>query len=35
MRNAFAQEIEELTNRDERVVPLTGAIGNRLFNSFK
>ena len=35
MRNAFAQEITAIAARDERVVLLSGDIGNRLFNDFK
>ncbi|MDP7034950.1 MAG: transketolase C-terminal domain-containing protein [Planctomycetota bacterium] len=35
MRNAFAREIEDLAALDERVVLLSGDIGNRIFNSFK
>jgi len=35
MRNAFADEITKLASEDERVVLLSGDIGNRLFNSFK
>jgi transketolase len=35
MRNTFAAEITELARVDERVVLLSGDIGNRLFDSFK
>lgn len=35
MRNAFAQQITELAQRDERVVLLSGDIGNRLFDDLK
>jgi len=35
MRNAFAAEITALAGEDERVVLLSGDIGNRLFNDFK
>lgn len=35
MRNAFAKEITELAGRDERIVLLSGDIGNRLFNDYK
>ncbi len=35
MRNAFADEITRLGERDETVVLLTGDIGNKLFDSFK
>ena len=35
MRNAFAREITELAEADERVVLLSGDIGNRLFDDFK
>ncbi len=35
MRNAFADEITRLGERDERVVLLTGDIGNKLFDGFK
>lgn len=35
MRNAFAQAITELAERDPRIVLLSGDIGNRLFNDFK
>jgi transketolase len=35
MRNAFAAEITALAARDERVVLLSGDIGNRLFDDFK
>ncbi|MEM7164853.1 MAG: transketolase C-terminal domain-containing protein [Planctomycetota bacterium] len=35
MRNRFAATIEELAAVDERVVLLSGDIGNRLFNRFK
>jgi transketolase len=35
MRNAFADEITKLAIADERVVLLSGDIGNRLFDMFK
>lgn len=35
MRNAFAQQVTELAQRDERVVLLSGDIGNRLFDDLK
>ena len=35
MRNAFADEITNLSQEDERVVMLSGDIGNRLFDRFK
>lgn len=35
MRNAFAKELVEAARRDERVVLLSGDIGNRLFDAFK
>jgi len=35
MRNAFAAELTELASKDERIVMLSGDIGNRLFNDFK
>ena len=35
MRNAFAEEITELAAADERIVLLSGDIGNRLFDRFK
>lgn len=35
MRNAFASEIENLAGSDNRIVLLSGDIGNRLFNSYK
>ena len=35
MRNAFAKQITELAQADERVVLLTGDIGNRLFDDLK
>ncbi len=35
MRNAFAAEISALASVDERVVLLSGDIGNRLFDSYK
>lgn len=35
MRNAFASEITALAQRDERVVVLSGDIGNRLFDHLK
>lgn len=35
MRNAFAAEITALADADERIVLLSGDIGNRLFDPFK
>ena len=35
MRDAFAQELQAIAARDERVVLLVGDIGNRMFNSFR
>lgn len=35
MRNAFAHEITQLALEDERIVLLSGDIGNRLFDDFK
>jgi transketolase len=35
MRNAFAAELTALASSDERVVLLSGDIGNRLFDEFK
>lgn len=35
MRNAFATEITELARTDERVMLLSGDIGNRLFDKFR
>jgi len=35
MRNAFADEITKLAREDERVVLLSGDIGNKLFDNFK
>ena len=35
MRNAFADEITRLGTNDQRVVLLSGDIGNRLFDKFK
>lgn len=35
MRNAFADEITRLAVADERIVLLSGDIGNRLFDTFK
>lgn len=35
MRNAFAGEITELAAKDERIVLLSGDIGNRLFDEYK
>ncbi len=35
MRNAFASEIKALAAKDEKVVLLSGDIGNRLFNPYK
>jgi len=34
MRNAFAQELLPIADEDDRIVLLTGDIGNRLFNDF-
>ena len=33
MRNAFAEEITKLAVADERIVLLSGDIGNRLFDT--
>lgn len=35
MRNAFAREITRLAQEDDRIVLLSGDIGNRLFDDFK
>jgi transketolase len=35
MRNAFANEITEIVKTDDKLVLLSGDIGNRLFNDFK
>lgn len=35
MRNAFAQELTRLAEYDERIMLLSGDIGNRLFDEFK
>ena len=35
MRNAFAAQITELAQEDQRVVLLSGDIGNKLFDNFK
>lgn len=35
MRNAFAKELTALGERDERIVLLSGDIGNRMFDDFK
>src|SRR5262249_33705790 len=35
MRNAFASEITALAAQDERIVLLSGDIGNKLFDEFK
>lgn len=35
MRNAFASEITAMAKEDDRIVLLSGDIGNRLFNVFK
>ncbi len=35
MRNAFAKKITELAGKDDRLVLLSGDIGNRLFDDFK
>jgi transketolase len=35
MRNAFADELTKLGDEDQRVVMLSGDIGNRLFDAFK
>jgi transketolase len=35
MRNAFAKEITKLAQADDRIVLLSGDIGNRLFDDFK
>ncbi len=35
MRNAFAAEITDLAGKDDRIVLLSGDIGNRLFDNYK
>ena len=35
MRNAFADELTQLANQDQRITLLSGDIGNRLFDKFK
>ena len=35
MRNAFADEIAKLAELDDRIVLLSGDIGNRMFDDFK
>lgn len=35
MRNAFADEVTKLAEKDQRVVLLSGDIGNKLFDNFK
>src|ERR1700733_15877424 len=35
MRNAFTDELTKLGDQDERIVMLSGDIGNRLFDKFK
>lgn len=35
MRNAFARELTALAEQDERIVLLSGDIGNRMFDDFK
>jgi transketolase len=35
MRNAFAKQITSMAQRDDRIVLLSGDIGNRLFDDFK
>ena len=35
MRNAFAQELARLAGEDERIVLLSGDIGNRMFDEYK
>ncbi|MEC7657852.1 MAG: transketolase, partial [Pseudomonadota bacterium] len=35
MRNAFAEQITMLAKQDDRIVLLSGDIGNRLFDEFK
>lgn len=35
MRNAFADEVTQIAQEDERLVLLSGDIGNRLFDTFK
>ena len=35
MRNAFAQEITAIAEKDKKIVLLSGDIGNRLFDKFR
>ena len=35
MRNAFAKQMTQLAQQDERIVLLSGDIGNRLFDEIK
>ena len=35
MRNAFADEVTKLGQSDQRLMLLSGDIGNRLFDKFK
>ena len=35
MRNAFADEVFKMAQEDDRVVLLSGDIGNKLFDKFK
>jgi transketolase len=35
MRNAFAQEIAKLGNKNKKIILLSGDIGNRLFDNFR
>jgi transketolase len=35
MRNAFASALTKLAQEDQRIVLLSGNIGNKLFDSFK
>ncbi|MDO8834663.1 MAG: hypothetical protein Q7V01_03665, partial [Vicinamibacterales bacterium] len=35
MRNAFAAEVTRLAGLDDRIILLSGDIGNRLFDEFK
>ena len=35
MRNAFANALTELATHDQRIVLLSGDIGNRMFDKFK
>ncbi|MEC8174257.1 MAG: transketolase, partial [Pseudomonadota bacterium] len=35
MRNSFADEISKIADEDDRLVLLSGDIGNRLFDNFK